>query len=157
MLTESTKYKLEIDSASVYSLTGIPNNELKTTFKTQKSDFYGTIILEIQGYEGNGIVYLLKNSDKEEVLDTVHFTGKEKTLTFHFLKPEKYRVKLLDDRDGNGEWTTGSLLDRRQPERVYYFPKIVKVRSNWESKDSWTIDRGTVIPKKLVDDDLEKK
>jgi hypothetical protein len=154
-MEEATRYKLSVDSAAIYSSTGIPNDPWQLSFKTQKADFYGSIILGIQGFEGKGIVYLLRHSDKEEVVDTLHYHG-QKEIVFHYVKPEKFRVKLLDDRDGNGEWTTGELATRRQPERVYYFPKVVKVRSNWESKESWLIDPTKIEDKSLLDSDQEQ-
>jgi len=155
-MEEATRYKLSVDSATIFSSTGIPNAPWQLSFKTQKADFYGSIILDIQGFEGKGIMYLLRNSDKEEVVDTLHYQG-QKEVTFHYVKPEKFRVKLLDDRDGNGEWTTGELTSRRQPERVYYFPKVIKVRSNWESKESWLIDPSKIEGKSLIDNDQEQK
>lgn len=156
-LSEATKYRLKIDSAAVFSVTGIPNKTFESTFKTQKADFYGSIILDIQGFEGKGIVYLLRNSEKEEVVDIVHLPNGSQEITFSYVKPEKYRIKLLHDLDGNGEWTTGSLNERRQPERVYYFPKILKVRSNWDSRERWDINQGIIVPKELYDDEQDKK
>jgi hypothetical protein len=156
-LSEATKYRLKIDSAAVFSVTGIPNKTFESTFKTQKADFYGSIILDIQGFEGKGIVYLLRNSEKEEVVDIIHLPDGAQEITFSYVKPEKYRIKLLHDLDGNGEWTTGSLIERRQPERVYYFPKILKVRSNWDSRERWAINQGIVVPKELYDDEQDKK
>lgn len=155
-LAEATRYKLSIDSAAISSFTGIPNAAFEATFKTRNSDYYGAVILNIQGFEGNGVLYLLRHTDKEEVVDTLHINGTGE-YTFKYVKPEKFRIKLLDDQDGNGQWTTGNLEKRQQPERVYYFPKVLKVRSNWESKESWLIDPTKIEPKVLIDDEPDKK
>jgi hypothetical protein len=39
---------------------------------------------------------------------------------------------LIDDRDGNGKWTTGDLSQGVQPEMVYRFSQATKVRANWD-------------------------
>ena len=49
-------------------------------------------------------------------------------ITFDYLKPEKYRVKLIYDRNGNGKWDTGSYQDKYQPERVSYINEVIKVK-----------------------------
>ena len=43
-----------------------------------------------------------------------------------------------------------------QPEQVIYFPKIIKVRSNFEYKENLQMDYNPGIKKDLIDDELEK-
>ena len=37
------------------------------------------------------------------------------------------------------KWTTGSWSPRRDPEEVYYFPKEIEVRANWDLNESWDV------------------
>ncbi|HEY5686879.1 MAG TPA: hypothetical protein VIS27_01075, partial [Yeosuana sp.] len=53
-------------------------------------------------------------------------------IRFDYLKPDKYRLKFIIDRNENGKWDTGSNQDKYQPEWVTYINEVVKVKSNWE-------------------------
>jgi len=79
-------------------------------------------------------------------------------IEFPFLKPDKYRIRVIMDTNQNGKWDTGYLADNLQPEKVLYFPKIIKVRSNFEIQESLAIDYDANKKKKeLIDEDLEKE
>lgn len=43
-----------------------------------------------------------------------------------------FTLKVIEDLDGNGRWTTGSLSTGRQPERVFMIGEEIAVRSGWE-------------------------
>ena len=50
-----------------------------------------------------------------------------------------YSLKLIADEDGDARWSTGSLVDRRQPERVFRQQGEVNVRAGWEVVVDWTV------------------
>ena len=41
--------------------------------------------------------------------------------------------------NANGRWDTG-ILDSIQPEEVYYFPKPLKLKKNWDVAQDWNIN-----------------
>lgn len=51
-----------------------------------------------------------------------------------------YTLKVLVDADGDGRWSTGSLIDGRQPERVFRQQGEVNVRAGWEVVVDWSIN-----------------
>lgn len=55
------------------------------------------------------------------------------------LAPGSYWLRLIEDRDGNGRWDTGSLHPKRQPERVITDQQPVVVRAGWSVEHSWTL------------------
>ncbi|MBK9761440.1 MAG: Ig-like domain-containing protein [Flavobacteriales bacterium] len=50
-----------------------------------------------------------------------------------------YTVKLIEDLNGDGYWSTGSLKDQRQPERVFRQQGEVQVRAGWEVGVDWKV------------------
>jgi hypothetical protein len=50
-----------------------------------------------------------------------------------------YTLKLIADQDGDGRWSTGSLVERRQPERVFRQQGEVNVRAGWEVVVEWAV------------------
>lgn len=51
----------------------------------------------------------------------------------------EYRLKLVEDRNGDGRWTTGRLETGLQPERVHVDPAKVSLRSGWEMEVEWVV------------------
>ena len=150
------EYRIEMDSAAAVLYSGQPSNRLSQKFKIQKEGYYGKIILSLSNLPGACVLQLLKNTDKEELLQqiSVHKNG---DVEFPYLKPEKYKIRLIVDRNANGRWDTGNIAEWRQPERVIYYPKIIKLRSNFEIRESWVLPVDLQYKKELIDDDPELK
>ncbi|HNO04784.1 MAG TPA: hypothetical protein PKK49_05780, partial [Flavobacteriales bacterium] len=50
-----------------------------------------------------------------------------------------YTLKLVQDTDDDGRWSTGSLQDRRQPERTFRLAGEVNVRAGWDVAVDWKV------------------
>jgi hypothetical protein len=151
----NTSYILEIDSAASQNIYGITNKSVKRQFTTQKDDFYGSIILHLTSVEDPLLVQLLDNSKEEQVLHTIK-TNEDGTIKFDFLAPNKYKVKVIFDSNNNGEWDTGTIEEKRQPERVAYLPEIIRVRSNWDNEFTWDMKPDPTYRKILIDKEEEE-
>jgi hypothetical protein len=152
----NSDYLFQIDSAAARNIYGNPSLKVSQKFKTQKEDYYGKIILNISNLSGPAIVQLLANDKDERVLQKIQILEDGK-IEFPFLKPEKYKIRIILDSNKNGKWDTGFLADWRQPERVIYFPKIIKVRSNFEYKENMQAEYNASSKKELIDEEKEKE
>lgn len=54
------------------------------------------------------------------------------------IEPGTYSLKLIQDSDGDGRWTTGA-LNARQPEAVFLDAEPVVIRAGWAVERSWTV------------------
>lgn len=81
------------------------------------------------------IVELLSNSDAV-VRTAPVVNGKA---LFEFIAPGTYYARAFIDRNGNSKWDTGDLLNWVQPEEVYYYPKKINIKQNWDMEQSWDI------------------
>ena len=57
---------------------------------------------------------------------------------FYYVDAGTYYMRMFCDRNGNGEWDTGSYDDHRQAEEVYYYPGSFVVRENWDINQEWS-------------------
>jgi len=149
-------YALEIDSAASVNIFGITSKKLTTRFTAREEDYYGIVTLKLTGVEIPVIIQLLANSPDEKVIEE-KTTGQNGSVVFDFLKPEKYKVKVIYDRNRNGKWDTGSYQDKYQPERVSYINEVLKVKSNWEKEISWDLKPDLTFVKKIRDLEEEEK
>ena len=67
------------------------------------------------------------------------------------LDPGKIYARLFIDENNDGIWTTGSYEDKRQPERVYYFPKMVEIRAYTDHEEDWDINANPLNEQKPLD------
>ncbi len=153
---DETTYTLQIDSAAGVNIYGITSNELVSNFKTRSQDYYGAINIAAAGVDSQMIIQVLVNNADEEVVQEKIITDNQ-TVNFSYLAPEKYRIKAIYDRNGNGKWDAGSYQDNYQPEGVIYINEVVKVRSNWDSNLSWDLTPDPDFIKNIRDVELEEQ
>ncbi len=153
---DETSYTIEVDSAAGVNIYDITSKELISTFKTRPQDYYGAINLTVSGVDSQMIVQLIENNEAEAVIQE-QIISENQTVVFNYLPPEKYRIKAIYDRNGNGKWDTGSYQDKYQPERVSYINEVVKIRSNWDSNLAWDMTPDPEFTKKIRDLELEEQ
>lgn len=129
------KYRLSVDSAAVRGMYGEWNRPLKVEFTVKQPEDYANIYFKIGDTDAPLIVELLNGSDKPVAVAPL----KGGTAVFNFVNPGTYYARAFIDTNGNGEWDTGDMRTRRQPEEVYYYPKKLNIRKNWDIEQSWDI------------------
>lgn len=131
-------YRLVVDSMAVYDIYDNYNKPLNLEFKTRNVDDYSTIIFNFAGLPDSvpAMLELLNSEDSPVVSKPV--VGA--TVTLDYLLPETYYARVYIDRDSSETWTNGRLLERLQPEDVYYFPKKLTLKKNWDRNEFWDIN-----------------
>jgi hypothetical protein len=129
------EYRLEIDSATIFSIYDKWNEPFSGEFKIKKEDEYGHLYINIEGVDTTAYVELLNSSDAPIRKSKVKDGG----ALFMDLKPDKYYARLVVDLNGNGKWDTGNYAEKRQPEEVYYSPKRYEVMQNWRVTETWNV------------------
>lgn len=129
------KYRLTVDSATVIGMYGEWNRPLNVEFTVKPPEDYANIYFKIVDTDAPLIVELLNSGDKP--VATAPLKGG--TAEFNFVNPGTYYARAFIDANGNGEWDTGDMKTRRQPEEVYYYPKKLNIRKNWDVEQSWEI------------------
>ena len=155
-LLPEASYQLKIDSAACIDIYGICNDSIETTLKLKSKEEYSSLTVKLEEFDSLARIQLL--NDKDVVIRELPATNDG--TKFEYLAPTTYYLRLYIDLDGDGKWTTGDWLLKRQPEPIYYFPKKLKLRANWdfeENFDHLAIPRANSKPKALVGKDNKKK
>ena len=150
------KYFFSIDSAAAKNIYGHPSRKIEQKFTIQEQRYYGTIVLDIQDLNGPAIVQLVDNSKEEKIVQKIQVLEKGE-IRFPYLKPEKYKIKVIFDANKNGKWDTGNLAEGIQPERVMYYPKVLKTKGNFEIREPWKLDIDPNYGKEVIDEDKIKE
>jgi hypothetical protein len=137
-LKESTNYHLFIPPATFTDFFGLTNDTIKIDFKTQEEKFYGSVKLKITIPPAKGQYIVQLMDDKENIIRENNIT-KSDVLTYEYLHPQQYKVKIIYDDNNNGKWDTGDYINKIQPEKVVYYNGAILIRSNWDADLEWKI------------------
>lgn len=147
-------YRLTIDSTALVTIYGLYAKTFKTDFKTQEEEHYGKIVFSVSNVKGPTLIQILDNGKEEKPVKELRI-DKDQVVTIPFLDPKKYLMKAVFDRNNNGIWDSGNLDDQIEPEEVCYYLGVIKVRSNWDSQDNWTLPNPLTFRKIIVDAEVE--
>lgn len=129
------KYRVEIDSAAFVALYGAVSDAFDEDIKFRSLDSYAVLNLMIKGV-GDGTIVQLLNDDNPIASQRIE----QGRCTFYFVRPGKYYLRLIMDKNGNGVWDTGDCAARVQPEAVYYYPHSLDLKAMFEyDQDDWDI------------------
>ena len=141
------EYRIEVDSAAIHSLYGKWNDFFTGEFKIKKEDEYGYLYLNINGVDTTAFVELLSSGDAPVRKAKVKDGG----VLFMDLKPDKYYARIVIDTNDNGVWDTGNYAEKRQPEEVYYSPKMYEIMQNWQVEETWNVNSTPLAKQKPLE------
>lgn len=134
---EGLQYSLTVPDSTFVGIMGSKNDSLNFAFYGIKEEESANLMLNVDlATASQYIVQLLDSKDKIIGQTTI---SDDKLLEFKYIEPGKYRVRAIDDRNGNGYWDTGKYLAGRYPERVLYYTQEIELRANWTLEEQWQI------------------
>jgi hypothetical protein len=126
------------------SMKGILGNTIDSThfaFKTSNDKTYKTVTLNVKNpeYTGGGAIFQLLN-DKDLLLDEKKIAWSDSNVVeFRNLRQGAYRIRLIYDSNNNGKWDPGNYEEKRQPEKVVYFPQNIDIKPTFDYFLEWDI------------------
>jgi uncharacterized protein (DUF2141 family) len=124
-----TSYNLNLYPNALIDIFKTSNDTIKYQFRTRSLEGYGEIVLVIQNPKMTPVIIQLIDTNDKTVAQEI--TSSSETISFKYLTPKKYKIRIIYDTNNNGKWDTGSYLQKQQPEPVEYFSEIQEVRANW--------------------------
>jgi hypothetical protein len=106
-------------------------------FKVNANDSYGNLILALTvPVTANYIIQVI--SDENGIVRSNKVTADSK-IELHNIPTGKYSIRFIYDANNNGEWDTGNVKQKIQPEKIWNYPKIITVRANWDQEEIITV------------------
>ena len=148
--TPGTEYQLEIDSAAFESIYGIVNDKMKSTLKCKSEDEFGSLVVKIAGLPDSttAIVQLL---DKQDGVVKEARTQDDGSAEFYWLSEGKFYLRAFIDRNGNGIWDSGDFYKALQPEEMFYLPKVIEIKANWDITTEWNLNQARLDRQKPLE------
>lgn len=125
------------------------NDTLSYKLSTKEPADYGNLILNLKNVKRFPIIVEITNKNGDEVLASEYSEGKTE-IEFNLMVPAQFTIRVIYDDNKNKKYDTGSFLQKRYAEEVFYFQREIDVRTNWDVNE--TIDLS--VP---YNPDVEKK
>ena len=123
-------YQIDLLPDAFKTFYGKTNDTLQYRLKTLDIEAYGTIELEVKNPNKKPVIIeLLRGKEDEIVLKRT--TSESKKYELKELKPDTYLVRVIFDDNSNRKWDTGSFLEKKLPEKVFYYDTKLKLKANW--------------------------
>lgn len=134
---ESNKtYQLIVDSAAIVSVLGHSTKTIKNEFKVRGSKEFGSIFVHVISADTGVVVQLIDRSGKIKAWQRADKDGRA---DFFYLRAGNYYLRCFVDCNGNNKWDTGDYETGLLPEDVFYFPKPINLRAQWDVEQDWEI------------------
>ena len=133
---EEKSYKLIIPDSVFFSHNKLTNDSLIQSFRTRAQKEFGTLFLTYSTSKNPGPYLFQLLNEKEDIIYSKHYSDQPGKIEFHYLTPGKYKIKAILDQNRNRRWDTGKYKIKRQPEKVFYLPKTIEIRANWDVEES---------------------
>jgi hypothetical protein len=130
---EGTRGLLTVLPAGVRDLYGGANDTIRIPLHRSSAKELGTLRILLPadpGQQGMRLLQLLDGSGR--VLREARVDGVQQEVVWERIAPASCTLRVIADRNSNGHWDPGSLMEGRQPERVHTHGKPIQVRAAWD-------------------------
>ncbi len=110
------EYIIKLPHRQFIDINGLPCDSLEKKISIPNDDKLSSITLDLTEVNGDYIVELI--SEKRDKTYRQFRINSSKKLLFPYLKPDKYSIRITEDRNRNGLFDTGSVIENKQPEKV---------------------------------------
>ena len=101
---------------------------ITANYKFLVPENFGTQSVKIETDYRSFILQLV--TEKFEIYRQIKNT---KSVTFDNVEPGNYKIRVLIDRDNDGRWSPGNIIQNIPPEPVYIYPETLVIRAEWET------------------------
>jgi len=136
---ENETYKGLLLPGAMTDFFGKENDSINFTLKTRSESDYGTLTLNLENIDRFPIIVQLVDDNYK--VEAEAYLEELQVVYFDEILPKRYFLRIIFDDNENRKWDSGSFLDRRDPERILYYPTKIDVRANWSLNETFRLGR----------------
>lgn len=130
-------YRFEADSAAFSNVLGHVSKPISQEFRVRALEEFGSIFITVSLPDTTDVIVQLLNRSGKVVREQL---ADDKGRTeFYYMKPGEYYVRCYLDANRNSKWDTGNYSNQCQAEEVFYFPKPLGLKAQWDLEQEWDV------------------
>lgn len=139
------EYILLLREGAITAIFDAKNKELKRNFTLADANEFGSLTLAVEPSDSTKS-YILEIVDKNKnALISFPISQKTKVKLANY-KQGIYYGRIVYDENKNGIWDTGNVKQGTQPEAIWYYPKELSIRANWDRNEIVQIPAKAPLP-----------
>lgn len=148
-------YQLQFLESAFTGYFGEKSKAEEREFTYDETENYGDVILKVTVPDSNQnyLVQLLNENDEIIISSSIDQSG---TIDHRNIPGTKYKVRIVYDTNRNNRWDTGNVEEKIQPEKVWFWNKILTIRPNWEQEEIIVIPSSVTKIEKEEEPEEEK-
>ena len=141
---EKTNYRLYIPKKNITDIMGYENDSTVVDFATYDPEKFATVSLNVKGSGNNRYIILLTDGSGKTLQELK--SVKSGKYRFNYVAPGDVRLRIIEDKNGNGKWDAGDVIAGLQPERAEaYFnerrEETFTTKMNWDFEINIDMDK----------------
>jgi len=130
----SKQIQINIGKEALQNLWDEKNDSISYLFNVQQPEKLSALIFDIKNADvATHYIFTLKNK-AQEVIKTIYKNGiQNEKISFPHLLPDEYDLLIVEDKNADGFWTSGNVIEGKNPEKVFWI-RGVKTRANWDTE-----------------------
>ena len=133
---ELAKYNLMIPAGAFVDVSGEQNDTIKGTYTGIDHEKFAVVIVDVKG-KPDGTKYIVQLTNAQGALQQQKRDVSGGKIQFNYVTPGDIKIRIIEDKNGNGKWDSGNVIERRQPERSELYANengedTFVTKANWE-------------------------
>lgn len=132
------QYTLTIPQGALTDVAGFSNDSIVGKYTVLDPEKFATVKIHVRGRD-DGSKYIIQLLDGNNALKQEKRDVETGDVQFNFVPAGDIKFRVIEDRNGNGRWDTGNVVERRQPERAEMYADE-KGEDTFVTKTNWEIE-----------------
>lgn len=130
------QYTLTLPQGALRDIAGYVNDSIIGKYTVMDPEKMAIVKINVTD-KGDGSKYIVQLLDGNGVLKQEKRDLTAGVVQFNYVPVGDIRFRVIEDRNGNGRWDTGNLVERREPERAEFYVNddgqdTFAAKANWE-------------------------
>jgi len=128
-------YSLTVEEGAFNGYFGDKNKPYSKNFTYDRNENFGNIVFDVVPPDTAHLYVVELINEKKDVTYRRAVVRTRTKVPFLQLQGGKYTLRIVYDKNGNGQWDPGNPYTKQQPERIWYLGRTFIVRPNWEQEE----------------------
>ena len=135
----NTSYQLKLHPESLVDWYGQMNDTIEIISRVKEEEDFGSLEIQIEGWsEVNTNTILQLRNERGIVVYNQQVT--DSVAVVNDLEVMNYGLSIYMDENKNGQWDSGNILLKKQPEKKHHYSGLIQIRGNWDIRVEMNIN-----------------
>ena len=138
-------YRLRIPTDALADITGEGNDSTEVNITVADIDKFATLVLNVQPRQADDEYTIQITDVTGKTMREIRNVGAGKH-TLHYVPVGDMKIRIIEDKNRNGKWDSGNMVERRQSERSEFYKneseeELFTTKTGWEFEFTLDMNR----------------